>query len=326
MPFKNTAAFLTECLESVIQQEYQNWELLAVDDHSSDNSFVLVDSYAIRDHRIRLLRNTGVGIIEALREAYSNSRGILITRMDSDDIMPRNKLRAMTGNLIRHGPGHLALGKVKYFSDSGISEGYARYEKWLNRLTATGSNFREIFKECPVPSPCWMVFRIDLDRAGAFYQDRYPEDYDLCFRFYEARLKCLASRLILHYWRDYDSRTSRNYPQYSQNYFIEIKLYYFLKLERKPGRTLAIWGAGFKGKTIAKALIELQHEFIWVCDNPKKIGKQIYGTPLLHYSELTAFLSVQSIITVANAKAQKDIRSYLNARGQQTMTDYYFFC
>ena len=326
IPFKNTAQFLTECLESVLQQDYRQWEVLAVDDKSTDDSYALVDSFTLRDHRIRLFRNTGDGIIAALRVAYANSSGILITRMDSDDIMPGNRLKAMAENLVCHGPGHLALGKVKYFSIRGISDGYVRYQRWLNQLTATGSNFTEIYKECPVPSPCWMVFRKDLDKAGAFLPDRYPEDYDLCFRFYEAGLKCLPSNLTLHYWRDYDSRTSRNHPHYSQNYFLDIKLSYFLKLEHRPDATIAIWGAGFKGKSIARQLIASGHRFLWFCDNPKKIGKQIYGTPLLHYSELSAYPNAQSIITVANAKAQNDIRAYLASIGQRPATDYYFFC
>jgi glycosyltransferase involved in cell wall biosynthesis len=326
IPFKNTAHFLTECLESVLQQAYQHWEIIAVDDHSTDDSCRLVDSYVIRDHRIRLFKNSGNGIIAALRIAYANSRGVLITRMDSDDIMPVNKLLVLAEKLVIHGPGHLALGQVKYFSIRGISDGYSRYEKWLNGLTSAGSNFCEIYKECPVPSPCWMVFRKDLDKAGAFLPDRYPEDYDLCFRFYEAGLKCLPSNETLHYWRDYDSRTSRTHPHYSQNYFLDIKLSYFLKLEYKRNRPLALWGAGFKGKTIARLLIESGHEFIWLCDNPKKIGKEIYGAPLLHYSELSAYPSAQSIITVANAIAQIEIRSFLDSMGQQSMSDYYFFC
>jgi glycosyltransferase involved in cell wall biosynthesis len=326
IPVKNTAHFLTECLESVLQQDYEAWEVLAVDDHSTDGSYALVESFTLRDHRIRLLRNDGDGIIHALRVAYANSSGRLITRMDSDDIMPACKINAMAKDLQRHGPGHLALGKVKYFSFRGISDGYARYERWLNRLTETGNNFSEIYKECPVASPCWMVFREDLDNAGAFLPDRYPEDYDLCFRFYETGLKCLPSKQVLHYWRDYDTRTSRTHPHYSQNYFLDIKLYYFLRLERIPGKTLAIWGAGFKGKAIARQLTDGGHEFVWFCDNPNKVGKKIYGTTLLHFSELAAYPGAQSIITVANAGAQNEIRAFLGSLGQKPMRDYYFFC
>ncbi len=326
MPFRNTESFLGECLRSVCEQTEPGWELLAVDDRSEDRSRELVHEASRRDPRIKLLDNRGAGIIPALRTAYASSRGRFITRMDSDDVMAPRRLAVMAGQLEAHGAGHLALGQVRYFSDHGISEGYARYEAWLNGLTATGSNFSEIYKECVVPSPCWMAFRSDLQACGAFDPDRYPEDYDLCFRFYEGGLKCLPSDQLLHHWRDYQARTSRNSEHYAQNYFLEIKTHYFLKLDRQPHRPLVIWGAGFKGKKVARMLVQHGLDFQWVCDNPNKIGKKIYGKPLQHYSAVATLESPQSLITVANPEAQAQIRNFLHRQEWQPGSDYYFFC
>lgn len=286
----------------------------------------MLEQNADQDPRITLLENRGVGIIPALRTAYAASRGAYITRMDSDDIMAADRLGAMLNQLLNCGPGHLALGQVRYFSDRGISDGYARYERWLNDLTATGRNFSEIYKECVVPSPCWMAARPDLDACGAFEPDRYPEDYDLCFRFYRQELTCLPSDRVLHQWRDYDSRTSRNSEHYAQNYFLEIKTHYFLEIDRDAHRPLVIWGAGFKGKKIARLLSDRGLAFFWVCDNPKKIGKKIYGHTLHHYTLAETLKSPQSLITVANEDAQAQIKSYLQQQGFRPGTDYFFFC
>src|SRR5690606_34653656 len=106
IPFRNTEAYITECLQSVRDQDYVNWEILAVDDHSTDGTAATVELFAALDHRIRLLKNTGEGIIPALRTAYDHARGTLITRMDSDDIMPANKISRLAKLLTRHGPGH----------------------------------------------------------------------------------------------------------------------------------------------------------------------------------------------------------------------------
>ncbi|MBT8287851.1 MAG: glycosyltransferase, partial [Bacteroidia bacterium] len=171
-PFKNTSAYLDDCLLSIINQSYKNWELVIVDDHSTDSSYDIVKQWAEEDARIKLFRNTGSGIIEALRHAFHESQGTLITRMDSDDIMYSNKLEHMAGQLLDSGFGHVALGQVQYFGDDGISEGYSKYEHWLNKLTERGSNYTEIYKECVIPSPCWMVYREDLERCGAFFPDR----------------------------------------------------------------------------------------------------------------------------------------------------------
>ncbi|UII75972.1 glycosyltransferase [Flagellimonas sp. HMM57] len=326
IPFKNTAHFLTECLDSIINQSYQNWEVLAIDDHSEDTSMNLVTSYTEHDERIKVFKNTRKGIIPALQTAYSKSSGTFITRMDSDDIMKPNRIKTMVNSLIETGEGHIAVGQVNYFSERGISNGYERYEIWLNQLTAKGTNYTEIYKECVIPSPCWMAFRNDLDSCGAFEPDRYPEDYDLTFRFYENDLKIIPCNEVLHLWRDYDCRTSRTSEHYAQNYFLDIKLHYFLKLDYDSKRPLVIWGAGFKGKNIAKKLLEQGIEFVWLCDNPKKINKKIYDQELSHFSILERLSKPQSIITVANEEAQKEIKRYLNGLNQTPMEDYFFFC
>ena len=231
MPVKNTALFLNECLDSIVNQNELNFELIAIDDHSTDDSYSILSNYSSKDSRIKVFKNSEKGIIEALRLAYKKSSGSLITRMDSDDIMSLDKLKVLKSNLIEFGFGHIALGKVKYFSNNSLGEGFKRYEEWLNSLTQFGINFNAIYKECVIPSPCWMVYREDLDRCKAFSSDKYPEDYDLAFRFYMEGLKPIKCNHILHYWRDYPTRTSRTDDHYSDNTFLEIKSNYFLKLE-----------------------------------------------------------------------------------------------
>ncbi len=326
IPFKNTEDFLADCLASILQQTYKNWEVWAVDDSSSDTSWDIVSQYALNDSRIKVIKNSGNGIINALRKAYKNCQGDFITRMDADDIMAPEKINTMVNLLLKHGEKHVAMGQVKYFSDRGISNGYERYEKWLNLLTEKGTNYSEIYKECVIPSPCWMVFKDDLDKCGAFESDRYPEDYDLTFRFYENRLKCIPCDMTLHHWRDYDSRTSRTSEHYAANYFLDIKLHYFLKLEYNPKRPLVIWGAGNKGKTIAKNLIDRKLDFTWICDNPNKIGKDIYGKKLFHFRVLHEIVDSQNIITVANEKEQVAIRNFFDTINKLPIKDYFFFC
>lgn len=325
-PYKNTSEYLTECLDSILNQSYKHWELCIVNDHSTDDSYKIVENYAKKDQRIKHFNNDGKGIIDALRLAFQNSKGQYITRMDSDDIMVPTKLEILLKKLLQHGKKHVAIGQVQYFKEGGVSNGYLRYEAWLNRLTSTGDNFSEIYKECPIPSPCWMIHRDDLIACDAFNPDLYPEDYDLTFRFYKHNFCCISCKKILHHWRDYDTRTSRTHEHYAQNYFLDIKLRYFLEIDYEPSRPLVVWGAGNKGKTIAKALVKQNIPFYWICNNPKKIGKQIYKQQLLPFENLEKLTTAQSIITVANENAQKQIKHYFESQNMQPMEDYFFFC
>lgn len=326
MPVKNTAAFLKDCLDSIINQTETDFELIAIDDHSTDESFTLLNEYSEKDQRINVFKNTGNGIIEALRLAYSKSSGEFITRMDSDDIMSLDKLKFLKSNLNASGKGHIALGKVKYFSEKKLGEGFKKYEVWLNSLIERGTSFEGIYKECVIPSPCWMVYREDLEKCNAFYPNDYPEDYDLAFRFYLEGLKPIACNKILHHWRDYATRTSRTHIHYADYTFLDIKMKYFLKLDYDSAKNLVIWGAGDKGKTIAKKLITQKIKFNWICDNPKKIGKHVYDQLMLPFTALESIDNSQSIITVANSGAQNEIIEYFKERKLSSNKDYFFFC
>lgn len=326
MPVKNAAPYLEECLNSILAQEYENWELIAVNDHSSDGSENILDAYAKKDKRITRHNNRGKGIIEALRLAYQLSTGDFITRMDADDIMTTDKLKVMQAQLADYSYGHVALGQVKYFSENELGEGYKKYANWLNGLCATGENWKDLFKECVIPSPCWMVHRVDLKRAGAFDSELWPEDYDLCFRFYMAGLKCIPTDKILHHWRDYSDRTSRNDPHYADNRFFELKLLYFLKMYPRRDQNLVLLGAGKKGKAIAEKLNQEKMNFTWLSNNKKKIGKEIYGHIIQSQEQLTAMKSPVFMIAISNPKEQNEIEKQILEMGLVRGMHYHFFC
>ena len=79
------------------------------------------------------------------------------------------------------------------------------------------------------------------------------------------------------------------------------------------------------GKAVKYWLEKEKIPFLWVCDNPKKIGKNIYGQHLKDWKILSEMYNTQSIITVANENAQQTIRAYFKQQ-QNPMLDYFFFC
>jgi len=326
MPVKNAGKYITDCLDSILAQSHIHWELIAVNDHSDDNSEEILKQYASFDKRIIPIRNRGNGIICALRLALSFCDGQFITRMDADDFMNPQKLNFMLKDLVAHGTGHVALGQVKYFAENGVKDGYRRYEAWLNALTLQGANFSELYKECVIPSPCFMIHKEDLLKAGGFESDIYPEDYDLAFRFYRQGYKCIPTRETLHYWRDYETRTSRTHENYADNRFLDLKLKYFNELHRKEEASLVVWGAGTKGKIIARWLQDEGIDFQWVCDNDKKIGKDIFNVKVQHFSSIQNLTNPQVIVSVANEEQQASITEYLVAMELKPMDNYFLFC
>ncbi len=326
MPARNASKHIKECLDSIINQTEKSWELIVVNDHSEDNTAEILKSYAQRDPRIHVFKNEGKGIIDALRLALRNSKGKYISRMDADDIMPVNKLELLKSELIKNKRGTVVTGLVEYFSDGELMQGFKRYEEWLNGLCKNSSHYSDIYKECIIASPAWLIHKDDLMQAGAFYSDIYPEDYDLCFRWHQAGFTIKAVNEIVHYWRDHPARASRNDDNYKNQLYLELKIHYFLKNELDKNRTFILWGAGKKGKKVSRILIEKKVDFKWTCNNPRKIKSGIYGKRLCHQDEILKSKNFQAIILISNPEEQNEISMKLERNGNRKGRDYFFFC
>lgn len=93
IPNYNSEKFIVETIESVLSQTYQNWELLVVDDCSTDSSVALIEGYTQRDNRIRLLRNeNNKGAAYARNVGLQQAQGKWIAFLDSDDLWMPEKL------------------------------------------------------------------------------------------------------------------------------------------------------------------------------------------------------------------------------------------
>ncbi|GAB5539665.1 MAG: hypothetical protein Salg2KO_17680 [Salibacteraceae bacterium] len=245
MPVRNASPWLSECVESIINQEFTNWELIAVDDHSSDDSWLILEKYVARDQRVRALKNSDKGILPALQLALNNSNGNLITRMDADDLMPSDKLKLFVHESSVH-PGSIITGRVKYFSDEKISNGYLEYEDWLNHRVELSDHWQWVYRECVIASANWMAPKESIN----FTNDQYPEDYDLVFHWYKNGLKVSAINKVTHLWRDHSRRTSKHSSHYNQNAFFNLKLKRFTSLDYTKNRPLAVMGENKKTKII----------------------------------------------------------------------------
>ncbi len=92
MPVYNGEKYLSEAIESILQQTYSNFELLAIDDGSTDRSYSILKRYQTSDSRVRILSNEGEkGIVGALNTGIKSANGEFIARMDSDDICMPNR-------------------------------------------------------------------------------------------------------------------------------------------------------------------------------------------------------------------------------------------
>lgn len=326
MAAKDTEPYLSDCLDSILAQTYENWELIAINDHSSDRTPEVLMEYASRDSRVRVFHSDRPKLIPTLKYGYQLAQGVLINRMDSDDRMPLDKLEVLVREWQKLGKGYIIAGGTEHFVDEGeVGGGFRRYEEWLNEVARTSSHYEQIYQECVIPSHCWIIHKEDFDLVGGFKPEVYPEDYDLCFRFYKHGLKVAGIDKILHFWRDRSNRISRTWDEYKDNRYFDLKLKYFYELDRDSTRPLVVWGAGRNGKDLVKKILDREKEIHWVCDNERKIGKDVYDIRMRHFEEIQQMDSPQILIAVTSPAEKQGIKNQLTEWGKQPVKDYWFF-
>ena len=94
MPCYNSVGYLKEAIESILNQRYMNFELICIDDNSTDDTYKILKEYEKKDIRVRVYKNNrSKGVSGAMNTGLDNARGVYITRMDSDDISDLERLR-----------------------------------------------------------------------------------------------------------------------------------------------------------------------------------------------------------------------------------------
>ena len=88
IPVYNTGQYLQECLDSVLNQTFADFEVICIDDGSTDNSYLILEKYAKKDSRIKIFKNhSNIGCVATKNKAISKSQGEYIYPLDSDDII-----------------------------------------------------------------------------------------------------------------------------------------------------------------------------------------------------------------------------------------------
>lgn len=276
-PVKNAEKFILETCKSIQEQTYSHWEWIVVDDHSNHS---IEEFLPMNDNRIEVVMNDGEGIVDALNTGMKHVKGEFITRMDGDDKMPKDKLQLFLETLSSK-EVDVVTGRSIYFSDFHISEGYKRYEKWLNGVVEGQQFYEQIYRECTVCSSNWMMKTELFQHIGGFENLCYPEDYDLLFRWYKNQLRIEGVNEVTHLWREHSERTSRNHIHYSQEYFFDLKIRRFVEIDYIDSAVLVLVGTNKKAKLTAAVLYDLQLPFYWISNKPQKYGAGLFGHKIL---------------------------------------------
>lgn len=117
VPMYNSSRFIEECIDSILVQDFKKYELILIDDNSTDNTISLCQKY-LQDERVSLFTNRKKGVSAARNLGISKSKGTYITFIDSDDIIANSFLRELI-DISKAYPDYLAMCEYTRFTEFG---------------------------------------------------------------------------------------------------------------------------------------------------------------------------------------------------------------
>jgi glycosyltransferase involved in cell wall biosynthesis len=287
MPCYNAAETVDDAVQSILNQSFENFELIAVDDGSTDATLLKLQSFADRDKRIRIHECPHMGVIKASNVGLAAATAPIIARMDADDISRPERLTKQF-DLLESNPEIAVVScLVEGYPPDDVGEGYKIYFEWLNSLKTPHEIARELYIESPLPHPTIMAQKSWVENVGGYQDYGWPEDYDLLLRLHLAGAKFVKVPEVLLYWREHPNRLTRTDPRYSVENFLRAKAHYLCQDVLKGTDALIIWGAGQMGRRISKHLLREGAPLVAFIDiDPKKIGRSRRSRPIYATSDL----------------------------------------
>lgn len=334
LPVRNAGPWLRECLDSVLAQTESRFELLAVDDGSTDASPAILADYAQRDARIQLFETTADrrGIVPALNVALAEARAPYLARMDADDRMHPERLARQADALDADASLFGVTCRATAFPVDEVRDGMRAYVDWQNSLETPEQVARDRFIESPVLHPS-VTLRTDVvrGRLGGWQDNGWPEDWDFFLRAFDQGLRIARLPDVLVEWRLHAQQLTRTHARYSEDALLEARSTYLARhLQAVGTQDRAIWvlGAGPVGKALIKALSRCGVVAHGLADvDPRKIGGVVRGEgrrwrvvahPVLRTMEPRPF----AVSAVSGAPARARVRAELEAWGWSEGEDF----
>jgi len=180
VPVYNTEKYLKECIESVLIQSISDWELILVDDGSTDSSLEIISDYANRDKRIKVIPKDNEGQLFARRTGFAAATGDYILCIDSDDYWEPNCLSVLSENIEKYTPDVILFACEKVDNSGNKNGTIAVFTKDVE-LVEKEALYKQILSSDMLNSMSLKAFKRDLlenDQTdySAFRKKSFGED------------------------------------------------------------------------------------------------------------------------------------------------------
>jgi glycosyltransferase involved in cell wall biosynthesis len=208
VPVYNSEKYLKKCLDSILNQNYKNIEVLVIDDGSNDNSLDIIHEASTRDKRIIVIEKKNGGVSSARNEGLTRASGDYIGFVDSDDYIKKEMYEELVLNLELHNADIVECGYIRvnkdyteekhYKLEDKITEGsYECSKEFLSKINTTNFSVNKIYKK-------YIFDNLEFPNYS------YSEDYFLNTKaFYKCTKKVSISTCYYYYYTNEKSAIYR---------------------------------------------------------------------------------------------------------------------
>ncbi|WP_052670476.1 glycosyltransferase family 2 protein [Draconibacterium sediminis] len=319
LPFFNAEKTLKAAIKSILDQTFWDFELLLINNKSTDASLQIAKTLSKADRRIHILNESKAGVANAMNCGLKNARGRFISRMDADDVAHPEKLQKQYNYLENNRSIDFLGCEVEYVPHIAENKGFRRFVDWANSFHTTDEIELKQFIEIPVINPTIFFRRELFDKYGGCRDGNFPEDYEMQLRYlsHGAKLAKLPEKLLE--WHDYSTRLTRTDERYSTEAFFQTKAFYFKQWSEQHNPlhpNIWIWGAGRKTRQRSAFLQEHGLNIEGYIDIKKTKPDAIF------YQDLPQHGRLFIVSMVTNTGAGEKIRAFLQERNYVEGNDF----
>ncbi len=240
VPIYNTEKYLHECLDSILNQSYTNFEVLLINDGSTDSSGTICQEYVERDSRFRYFEKDNGGVASARNLGLERSEGTYITFIDSDDWVEFNYLEVLY-TALKENDTDVAISTYKRFAQDGVFylRSYSKEnDEFLNIGKRNRNSFLEILPKLGELDHSFYSISSKLIKREIIgnllfdEQVSYAEDLNFFFRLYLGVESVVYVRDYTYIYRTHDASTSQNFNELKALHELEIFKRMFQQIEK----------------------------------------------------------------------------------------------
>lgn len=219
MPVYNSEDFLQESIDSILNQTYENFEFIIVDDHSTDSSWEIIKNYEEKENKIKAIRNKkNLNIPKTRNKALKLANGKYYAVQDSDDVSHSDRLRKQVKFLEDKEEYGIVGCHLEVINSLSKKIGFRGYPTSYEEIKKVITRYN------PIPQPGVMMRAEIIENDIGYYNEKYTrcQDYDLWLRIAENYKISNLDEALVQYRRSETQGLVKNFNK-SLKYTLEIQ-------------------------------------------------------------------------------------------------------